>query len=110
MACLPPQAPLTQDEDIASDIVFFKTDENYILQQHLVYMDGRPYFNFSFCTKEQGEKGFNTTKAFSYDLKKHCYFLGQWMPVYGPLGENIIEDLFLPAPPPLRSPLFQKSR
>jgi hypothetical protein len=94
---------VTQEELVASstefesDILFFKTDEHVVVQQHLVYYKNRPYFNLSLCMKNQDQTGFNLKEAALYDFDKHCRMLGSWIPVYTPDGVEVMPNLFAKA-------------
>ncbi|MEM7646847.1 MAG: hypothetical protein AAF203_08065 [Pseudomonadota bacterium] len=93
-ACVTEAEVHEEGSDIASNIVFHRADENYAIQQHLVYHKGRPYFNYSKCWKEHGS-GFNVKDAYEFDLKKDCFYLGQWIPVYDPFENDVFTGLFL---------------
>lgn len=96
-ACISHTQVVEQGIEFESDIVFFITNQHSVVQQHLSYIEGRPYFNFSLCSKEQVHSGFNTKDAFEYDISKHCKMLGQWLPIHSPYGEDVVKNLFLPA-------------
>ena len=93
LACVTHEEVLAEGTTIESDILFFKTDEHYVVQQHLAYHKGRPYFNFSTCSKDQDKPGFRLKDAHNYELED-CQMLGQWTPVYAPQGNEIVSTLF----------------
>lgn len=68
-----------------------------VIQQHLTYFEGRPYFNISLCMKNQGQSGFNLREAGTYNFDEHCRMLGSWIPVYTPDGEPVLNTLFAEA-------------
>lgn len=96
-ACVSHESLVNAGTSFESDILFFKTDEHYVVQQHLAYHEGRPYFNFSLCMKEQHKVGFRLEDASQYDFVRHCQMLGQWTPVYTPEGEDLVNSIFAKA-------------
>lgn len=77
-----------------SHILFHKDLEYVALQQHLAYIDGRPYFNYSLCLKDLLGDGYNLAQASQYDFDKDCTPLGPWTPVYGPKDEEVFTEVF----------------
>jgi len=93
-ACLSHEAVQASGESFESQILFFKTDEHLVIQQHLTYHEGRPYFNFSLCMKDQHLGGFRLEDAADYDFAQHCEMLGSWLPVFDPEGRDLVNGLF----------------
>lgn len=96
-ACLPHSEIQESHTPFESDILFFKTDEHVVIQQHLTYYQDRPYFNISLCMKNQGQSGFSLREAGTYNFEEHCRMLGSWIPVYTPDGEPVLSTLFAEA-------------
>lgn len=93
--CIPTEEVKVKGSEIKSDILFFVTDENRVVQQHIAYIDNRAYFNFSECIKGDGVPGFTLRDADKFDLDKHCFFLGPWLPVFPSVGDDpVLHGLF----------------